>query len=306
MSEPVAVIIDTDPGLDDAVAILLALASPELHVIALTAVAGNLGLSVTSRNALRILHLAARDDIPVFAGEAAPLSRNPITVGEVHGDDGLGGVDLPVPPRTPQAQGAVAWMASTLREAPGGTIRILALGPLTNLARLIETAPDAASRLGGIVAMGGAIRERGNVGPRAEFNLAADPHAAEIVFGSGIPVTLVPLDATRQLRADAAWTRELARSGGRAAGAAASLIEAYFGRTQGAPRESRPLHDPCVVLRAIRPALFQVERLSLRVETAGPDAGATLIDVGGAPIDALTGVDAPAALALLGERLSRL
>jgi len=302
------VIIDTDPGIDDALAILLALASPELRVLGLTTVAGNLGLAVTTRNALRILHLAGRDDVPVIAGSRAPLQRTAISVPGVHGDDGLGGVSLPDAARSAEPGEAVAWMAGRIAEAPAGTVRVLALGPLTNLARLIHDHPDAARRLGGIVAMGGAVREPGNAGPRTEFNLAADPHAAAVVFGSGLPVTLVPLDMTRKVRADLDWTAALRSAERQPARVAATLVEAYFTHTErlGTTRESRPLHDPCVVLHAIAPDVFGTERLPIAVETEGPDAGATVVDEGGPAIDVVLSGDPRRALDLLAGRLQSL
>ena len=177
------VIIDTDPGIDDAVAILYALRSPAFDVIGLTTVAGNIGLERTTANAGSILALAGVD-VPVFSGASAPISRNGFAATEVHGNDGLGGVQFPTPKKKP-SDGAVAWIAQTLSDHAPGTVDLMALGPLTNLAHLVTQFPDAASRVRRMIAMGGAIDERGNVGPRAEFNMAADPEAAEIVFASG-------------------------------------------------------------------------------------------------------------------------
>jgi inosine-uridine nucleoside N-ribohydrolase len=201
---PAPVLIDTDPGLDDALALFLVCASPELEVIGVTTVAGNIGLSRTTTNALKLLHHLGRDDIPVIAGCAEALRRGAIEAAPIHGEDGLGGADLALPERQPLAADATAWLADELLRRPAHSLQILALGPLTNLARLVERNPDAASRLAGIVAMGGAVREGGNVTKFAEFNIAADPEAAAIVLGAGIPVTLVPLDVTRKVLADRA------------------------------------------------------------------------------------------------------
>jgi inosine-uridine nucleoside N-ribohydrolase len=301
-TEPIPVIIDTDPGLDDAVAILAALGSPELRVLGLTTVAGNLGLSVTTVNARRLLALAGRPEIPVARSAARPLRRAPIEVADVHGADGLGGVALPEPEATESSSSALDLTAETLLAHPPGTLRILALGPLTNVATLLAERPEAARRLGGIIAMGGALDEPGNVGERAEFNLAADPDAAAAVFAADIPVTLVPLDVTRRVRATRDWVADLAASGNPVAAAAAALIGAYFASTAG--RDSRPLHDPCVVLHALRPELFAGEPIAIRVIRDGPDAGAIERSDGDSYVTVLRGVDAPAALTLLAARLT--
>lgn len=306
MAAPAArpTIIDTDPGIDDAVAILFALAAGEFEVRGITTLAGNIGIEATTRNAGRILALAGRPDIPVFAGAARPLERQSPHGIDIHGTDGLGGVAFPPPVRPAEPKDAVAWLADTLAGAPAGTIDVLALGPLTNIAALVRARPDAAKRIGRLIAMGGAVEERGNVGPRAEFNLATDPEAAAIVLAAGLPLTLIPLDVTRRVRADRAWTAALATAGNPSARAAAALVEAYFASTAGAGT-SRPLHDPCVMLQAIQPDLFGVRKLPLRVVVDdGPDAGAIVEDSAGVPVDVAMTVDAPAALALLADRLA--
>jgi len=297
-----AVIIDTDPGIDDAVAILHALASPAFDILGLTTVAGNIGIATTTRNAGRILALAGRADIPVIAGAAAPLSRKGFDTVEIHGDDGLGGVAFPEP-LGPHRDDAVAWLAATLDAHPTGAIDILALGPLTNIAKLVLDHPQAARRVGRVIAMGGAVHEPGNVGPKAEFNIAADPEAAEIVFRAGLPLVLVPLDVTRRVRASRAYTDALTASDHSFAASSGQLIDAYFQSTTGG--ESRPLHDPCVMLFAERPNLFGLERLKLSVDTShGPDAGALAIDEHGPAIDVAMRVNAQEALALLSARLT--
>ena len=190
--------------------------------------AGNIGLSRTTANALKLLYHLGRDDIPVIAGCAGALRRGSIEAADIHGEDGLGGADLPLPTRGPLAVDATSWLADELLRRPIHSLRILALGPLTNLARLVERSPDAARRLAGIIAMGGAVREDGNVTKFAEFNIAADPEAAAIVLGAGIPVTLVPLDVTRKVLADRVWNAELFAKGGKIARTAHALIEAYL------------------------------------------------------------------------------
>ena len=298
-----AIVVDTDPGIDDAVAILLALRSPELDIRGITTVAGNIGGATTTRNAGRILALAGRSDIPVIAGASAPLSRKGLDTVDIHGGDGLGGVAFPEPLAAPRDGDAINWMAELLDAEPSGSIDILALGPLTNIARLLCDHPDAARRIGRVVAMGGAIHERGNIGPRSEFNMAADPEAAAIVFAAGVPLVLVPLDVTRKVRATRAYTAALRTSGKTEAIASADLIDAYFQSTEGG--ESRPLHDPCVVVLALAANLFGTETVPLAVDVGdGPDAGALAIVPDGPAVTVATSVDAAAALALLAERLS--
>ena len=197
MARPV--IIDTDPGIDDAVAILLALGSPELDVKALVAVAGNAALPVTERNARALMELAERRDLPVFAGCDRPLRRPPQDAIEAHGEGGLGALHLPEP-TIPLRPGGVDFLIRSVREATPGSVTWCALGPLTDIAAAFVEAPDMAANLRELVIMGGATRGPGNMTPAAEFNFHVDPHAAAIVFDSGAPITLVPLDVTRQLR----------------------------------------------------------------------------------------------------------
>lgn len=294
------VIIDTDPGIDDAIAILLALASPEFDILALSTVAGNIGLDLTTRNALRLLALAGRTDIAVHAGAAAPLARPALSASAIHGAEGIGGIALPEPLAAPAAGAAHARIATMLDAHPPGSIDILALGPLTNLALLLREHPMAAKRLGRVISMGGAVDEPGNVSPRGEFNLVADPEAAALVLGAGLDFTLIPLDATRQLRAtrdDAAELRGAAHPFAEAAGA---LIDAYFTGTNG--RESRPLHDPCVMLLALRPDLFGIRMIQLAVNGAS-EPGALMRDIAGAPLRVAMTVKSAEALALLKARL---
>lgn len=316
---PTSVIIDTDPGLDDALALFIACASPELHIVGVTTVAGNIGIWRTTTNALKLLHHIGRDEIPVIAGCGEALRRGAIEADAIHGEDGLGGADLPSPERQPLAIGASEWIADELLRRPSHSLRILALGPLTNVARLVESRPVASRRLAGVIAMGGAVREVGNVTRFAEFNIAADPEAASIVFGSGVPVTLVLLDVTRKVLADRAWNATLLVKGGKAARTAHTLIEAYLrnlearlsarseskGATAQALAPKFPMHDPCVVLRVIDPGLFGSETLPLRIVTDRSERdGATIIDSGaGKPVEVLTKVDGDRALAVILEKL---
>ena len=330
------VVIDTDPGIDDAVAILLALKSPEFRIAGITTVAGNIGIATTRRNAGRILALAGCSEIPVIAGASAPMARKGFDTADIHGNDGLGGVAFPEPtvlplhfepppPLTPPLKGegdsetvtppsplrggvrgggndAVDWLADLLMREPKATIDILALGPLTNIALLARDHPGAASRIGRVIAMGGAIHERGNIGPRNEFNIAADPEAAEIVFAAGLDMTLIPLDVTRKVRATRDDTAMLQASDVPAAVASGALIDAYFQSTTGG--ESRPLHDPCVMLLALDEALFGCETLKLAVDTgATRDAGALTVSEEGAAVSVALKVESAAVLKLLYDRL---
>ena len=192
------IIIDTDPGQDDAVAILLALASPELEVLGLTAVAGNVPLALTQKNARIVCELAGRTDIPVFAGADAPLGRTLVTAEHVHGKTGLDGPPLPDPTMTLQDGHAVDFLIDQLRAHPDGEVTLVPVGPLTNIAMAFQKAPDIIGKVAEIVLMGGAYFEVGNITPAAEFNIYVDPEAADIVFKSGVPLVVMPLDVTHK------------------------------------------------------------------------------------------------------------
>ncbi|KKC31255.1 nucleoside hydrolase [Devosia psychrophila] len=289
------VIIDTDPGLDDAVAILFALASGRFDVIGLTTVAGNIGLDRTTANAGGLLSVMGRSDIPVISGAATALMRNNIDAIVVHGDDGLRGVQLPAP-ASPHQTDAVSWLAKTLVAEPSGSIDVLALGPVTNIARLIDEHPEAAGRIGHLIVMGGAILEPGNAGPASEFNFASDPEATALVLHSDIRTTIVPLDVTRRVRADRAYVEAL--RGNIAGDTAASLLTAYLLDD----KTSRPLHDPCVMLLALAPELFGIELYRLSVNLSDDsDAGGLTISVSGSPVSVAMQVDVPGVLKLLAS-----
>ena len=191
-SGPRPIIIDTDPGQDDAIAILAALAAPELQVLGITAVAGNVPLELTARNARILIELAGRPDVPVFAGCDRPLRRELVTAEHVHGKTGIDGADLPDPVTALQPQHAVEWMVETLLAAGEREITLCPVGPLTNVATVLETAPEAAKHIREIVCMGGGFFGGGNTTPTAEFNVFVDPDAAQIVLHCGAPVTMVP------------------------------------------------------------------------------------------------------------------
>ena len=300
------IIIDTDPGKDDAVAILLALASPELDVLALVAVAGNVPLARTEGNARRILELAGRTDIPVYAGCARPMVRLPITAEHVHGYTGLHGLDLPEPSAPVRAEHGVDYLVDTLRASPGD-ITLCLLGPATNLAMALVKAPDIAAGIAEVVWMAGARSEGGNVTPAAEYNVHADPDAAQVLLSSGVPLTLLPLDLTHQVRATAERLARLRRVGTEAALAVAALYSDVEEGGQGGP-----LHDPCVIAHLLRPGLFSGRWTNVMVETSSPlTLGMTVADwlgVTGRPANAmwLNQADADGFFDLLCKRLAKL
>nr|WP_207633004.1 nucleoside hydrolase [Devosia aurantiaca] len=232
-----------------------------------------------------------------MAGASGPLRRKTIDAVEIHGNDGLGGVTLPAAAPV-LSDNAVGWMAETLLSEPSGSIDILALGPLTNVAQLIERHPQAASRIGHLIVMGGAIVEKGNAGPTSEFNFAADPEATALVLVSGIRTTLIPLDVTRRIRADRDYVEGL--RGTVAGDTAAALLTAYVQDE----KTSRPLHDPCVMVLAVAPELFGVDSYRLSVNVSDDtDAGGLIQDEAGSPVSVAMRVDAAGVLALLAEGL---
>ena len=303
------IIIDTDPGKDDAVAILLALAAPsELELLALVAVAGNVPLARTEGNARRLLELGGRPDIPVYAGCARPLVRPPVTAEHVHGDTGLRGLDLPEPAMPAQPQHGVDFLVDALRAAAPGEITLCLLGPATNLAMALVKAPDITAGIAEVVWMAGARSAGGNTTPAAEYNVHADPDAAKVLLGSGVPLTLLPLDLTHQVRLTPARMARLRQVGTAAARAVAALFS-------GA--NNAPLHDPCVIAHLLRPGLvtgglFTGRRINVEVETSSPlTLGMTVADwfgVTGRPVNALwlDQADADGFFDLLSDRLARL
>jgi purine nucleosidase len=290
-------IIDCDPGKDDAVAIWLAAASPELAVDRVIAVGGNVGLARTSANARAVLDVIGRMTIPVFAGCDRPLMRVLETAPHVHGESGIDGAGLPAP-TTPIApgRGAVALVDAVMgADAP---VTVAALGPLTNLAVAMTLEPALASRIERLVVMGGGFR-KANMTPFAEFNIYVDPHAAAIVLNSGAPITLVPLDVTRQVLATPSWLDRLAAMPGPAPRATAGMYRIS---------PDLALHDPCVVAWLLRPDLFAGRQIHVAVVTDdGPEIGRTLMQVGGEPtIDVLLEVDADGVRDLITRRIEQL
>ncbi len=303
---PQPVIIDTDPGIDDAVAILLALASPEFDVLGLVTVAGNVPLASTTRNALAVLDLARRPEIPVYAGCPRPLARDALAAERSHGKGGLGDLVLPEPTRTAQPEHGVVWLIETLRQARPRSVTLCALGPLTNIATALVMAPDIAQSVGRLALMGGG--SRGNVTPAAEFNIHADPQAAAIVFASGVPITMVPLDVTLTALSTPARIAPI-RALRTTAGAAVTEL---LGPRRALGQPPMPMHDPCVIAWLLMPELFQGKDAAVAVESQGTlTLGMTLIDRperAGRPANAhvLDTVDADGLYRLLAERLAHL
>lgn len=277
---PQKIIIDTDPGQDDAVAILLALASPELEVLGIVAAAGNVPLARTSHNALRVLELAGRRDVGVHAGCPRPMARDLVTAEHVHGPTGLDGPSMPDPVAALREQHGVDFLIETLRREAPGSVTICILGPMTNVAMALVKAPDIAGRIAGIVAMGGAYFEVGNITPAAEFNIYVDPEAADIVLRSGIPVTLLPLDVTHQVLVTDLRKRRLLDIGNQTSRAVAEMIA--FSETFDLNKygwDGAPLHDPTVTAFLLRPELFEGRHINVSIETQSPlTRGMTVAD----------------------------
>ncbi len=308
-------IIDTDPGIDDAIAIFLALASPEVDVVGLTTVFGNCAVDVATRNALTLLDIAGRADLPVARGSDKPLATDYLgAIPHIHGHDGLGdGGMLP----EPSGRAADVTAAEFLcRQAPGATI--LAIGPLTNLALALRLRPDLDTLVDQVVVMGGNALGPGNATPAAEANMMNDPEAADVVFGARWPVTMVGLDVTHKVvmsgaAVDAATGTDSPTA--RLLGQAVPLYRSFLGQANGL--DGIYLHDPSAVAYLLEPTLFRTERWPVRVETQGISRGKTWPHVGGTddaapaawqhrpPVTVCVDVDAPRLLDLVGERLTR-
>ncbi|TXI20822.1 MAG: nucleoside hydrolase [Roseateles sp.] len=313
MSPRQPLIIDTDPGQDDAVALLLAAASPELELVGVTTVAGNVPLALTTLNARKVLELAGRRDVPVCAGADRPLDVALVTAEHVHGDTGLNGVELPEPTLPVDPRHAVDFIIQTLREREPGTVTLCPLGPLTNIALALRRAPDIAARIRRIVLMGGGFFEGGNVTPAAEFNFYVDPQAAHEVFTSGVPITMAPLDVTHQVLTTAARIdaiRALPNRVGAVVAAWMEFFERYDEEKYG--QDGGPLHDPCVIAWLLAPQLFSGRDCNVQIEVASPlTRGMSVIDWWGvtglaANAQVLRHADADGFFALLTERLARL
>lgn len=307
------IIIDTDPGQDDAIAIMLALASPQIELLGLIAATGNVPVTQTAENACKILELAQRPDIKVYKGCPRPMRRPPINAQHVHGQTGMDGPTLPTPKHQPEAQHGVSFLLETLANHPEHSITLVTIGPMTNLATALIQVPDVVKRLKQVVAMGGAWSETGNISPAAEFNAFADPDAAAIVLNSGLPVTLVPLDVTHSFLITTDRLQALSALSGTCARAAYEMLT-FSSRfdLEKYGWSGAPLHDPCTIGWLLAPQLFTGRHVNVEVEVASPlTLGATVVDwwnVTNRPINAhfLRTVDADQLWALILDGLSRL
>jgi purine nucleosidase len=311
---PRKIIIDTDPGQDDAVAILLALASPEdLDVLGIVAVAGNVPLDLTEKNARIVCELAGKTDVLVFAGCDRPLGRPLVTAEHVHGKSGLDGPDLPDPTMPLQTQHGVDFIIDTLRNEPANTVTLCVLGPLTNIATAFQKAPDVVSRVQQIVLMGGAYFQVGNITPTAEFNIYVDPQAADITFKSGVDIVVMPLDVTHKALVTKS-RNDAFRALGTPAGIAVAQMTDFFERfdKEKYGSEGAPLHDPCVTAYLIAPDLFQGRHINVEIEVESElTMGMTVADWWGVtdrPANAtfIGDLDSDGFFALLVERIGRL
>ena len=274
-------IIDTDPGIDDTYALALACASPEIELIGVTTVFGNVGLANTTRNALRVLALCGREDVPVAAGADRPLVHpHPHRARTVHGDDGLSGLSDSLPERKKGLAGtdAVSLMVQLLDESPE-PVTIVPIGPLTNIALLLAAHPSLQSKIERLVIMGGGLSV-GNMTPAAEFNIWSDPEAARrVLVEESVPTTLVPLDMTLQCAVEARWLDRLAASGplGDTLVRLSASYRSHYRQSLG--HDGVVIHDAVAVAEAIRPGLLRTTRMPVEVDCGqGPARGMTIGD----------------------------
>jgi inosine-uridine nucleoside N-ribohydrolase len=303
------IVLDCDPGHDDAIALLLALASPEVELLGVTTVCGNQTLDKTTANALRLLEFVGRTDVPVHAGADRPLVRAVRVAAHVHGESGLDGPDLPPPAGTPGERHAVDFLADTIR-AHDGRVTLVPTGPLTNIALLLALHPDAAPER--IVLMGGAIGE-GNITPAAEFNIWADPEAAKRVFAAGLDTTMVGLDVTHKALITRDHTEQL-RGSGRVGAMVAQLLDFYlrFHDSMYPELHGAPMHDPVALAGVVRPALLETRPAGIDVDCGWEQGrGRTNVDWRGREdasfnAKAAVGIDSRGFVDLLLERIASL
>lgn len=310
-TRPIPLVVDCDPGIDDTVALFVALASPEFDVLGVTVVSGNVPVETTLANALKVVERSARPQVPVFSGCFRPLVREPIR-GQFSGTGGLGHTDLPQATKTASPVHAVAFLVETLVAAgrAGRPVTLATLGPLTNVAVALRHGPEVAAGIERIVMMGGAYREAGNRTMAAEFNILADPHAAEVVFSSGLPIVALGLDATHRAIATPERVAAIRAIGGPVADLVGELLTFWDRRD---PKRygalGGPLHDPLVIVRLLRPDLFGATRAAVFVQHESEiTMGQTVADWWGkteraANVEIVDRVDADAVFALIGERL---
>lgn len=308
------VIIITDPGQDQAVAVLMALAAPEhFDILGIVTSAGNIGLDHTQRNARALVELAGRPEVPVFAGCPRPIGGPLVTAEHVHGPTGLDGANLPEPALPLQAQHGVDFIVETLRAEPPGTVTIFSESPLTNLAMALVKAPDVASRIAEIVLMAGAYFEVGNITPSAEFNIYVDPQAADIVLKAGIPTVMLPLDVTHKLLTTPERLQRFVHLGNRSG----RVVRGMLGFSENFDLNKygwagAPLHGPTVPAYLLDPGIFQGRQANVSVEMRGElTFGMTVVDYWGITdrprnVFYVTAADADAYYNLISELIARL
>jgi len=308
------IILDCDPGQDDAVAILLALASPdEIDLLGITTVAGNVPLSLTSTNALRICEVAKRTDVEVYAGCSRPMLRRLMTAEWVHGSTGIDGSNLPDPTMALQPGHAVDYIFETCLAAEDASVTICPIGPMTNVALAIIKAPEILPKIAEVVFMGGTVFNPGNTSPSAEFNILVDPHAAHVVVHAGVKLTMLGLDVTHKALTTAERHKRLSAidtSVGRCVAGMLDFYNRFDMKRYG--MEGGPLHDPCVIAYLIDPTMFQGRQATLDIEIVSElTMGRTAVDwwnITDAPSNAyvIDEIDHERFFALLTERLARL
>ena len=307
------IIIDTDPGQDDALAILLALGSPELEVLGITCVAGNVPLPLTIRNARLVCELAGRRDMRIFAGCERPMVRDLVTAEAVHGETGLDGPDWDEPTMPVQEAHAVDWLVETLMAADDGEITLCPVGPITNVAMAMIREPRILPKIGEIVTMGGGYFVGGNTTPVAEFNVYVDPHAAAVMYRSGVPIVTMPLDVTHKALMSPEWIASIRAIGGEVGTKTAAMVSFYerydldrYGTRGG------PLHDPATIAYLLKPELYGGKDVFVEVETHSElTMGMTVVDYwdrfGREPnCRWISEVDSDGFFALIRERLMNL
>ena len=311
MTRPI--IIDTDPGQDDAVAVLLALASPELDVMGITTVAGNVPQPLVTTNALKLCELVGRTDVRVFAGADQPLERDLFTAEYVHGPTGIDGADLPSPVTTASAKDAADFIVETCLAAGEDGITLCPVGPLTNIASAIAREPTIVPKIREIALMGGGFFEGGNTTPVAEFNIYVDPDAAAIVFNSGAPITMFPLDVTHKALVLPADLDRIRGIGTPVSDAVAGMLDFYERHDiEKYGIAGAPLHDPCVVAYLIEPGLFSGKDCRVEIETDSElTIGQTVVDwwgvTGAAPnVKVMSDVDRQGFIDLVVDHIGRL
>jgi purine nucleosidase len=308
---PRRIILDCDPGHDDAIAMLLAAGSPEVELVAITTVAGNQTLEKVTRNALAVAAIAGLDGVPVAAGADRPLVREPIVAPEYHGESGLDGPELPEPTIALDPRHAVDLLVETIMAAEPGEITLVPTGALTNLALAVRREPRIAQRVREVVWMGGAAHG-GNLSPVAEYNAAIDPEAAQIVLEAGWPVVMVGLDLTHQALADQPVLDAIGRVEGAPAAFTLELLEFFRGTYREQGFEWPPVHDVCAVAYVVDPGCMRVRRAPIAVELHGAlTTGQTVVDLRHpaletCPTSVALGLDAPRMWAHVADALARL